>query len=66
MMIARNNAMRLALHCAFEDTVVVRIWTIIDLQGWSDTHRNVPEWSAGFRYQMRGPFEFPAQHSFHL
>ena len=66
MMIARNNAMRLALHCAFEDTVVIWIRAILDLQGWSDTHRNVPEWSAGFRYQMRGPFEFPAQHSFHL
>jgi hypothetical protein len=66
MMIARNNAMRLALHCAFEDTVVVRIWTIIDLQGWSDTHRNVPEWTASLHYQGRRPFEFLAQHLFHL
>ena len=42
MMIARDNAMRPALHRAFEDAVVIRIRASLEFQSWSDPHRNLP------------------------
>ena len=66
MMIARNNAMCLAFHRAFKDAVIIRIWAILNLLGWSDPRRNLPQWTAGSQYQWRRPSEFLAQHFFHL